>query len=228
MDKIREDRLSMAGRVADLLTLRAADIAVSEVAGLQATVVQTGYTAVSGARGGVAKRTRELTKEGRAKRLALLTLLPALQGPLVRVANRLEDGALLASATLTRKSLQKLRPAGLLGVASALLATTQRADVAAELKRQGLTAATLQPLQDALKAYNDAQPKPRRTIDDRVVAGEKLESLVDALMKEIRELDDDMKAFALLNPELLAAYTQARKIIDTGARPDAPTPPPVG
>ena len=210
---------------------RTADIAVSEVAAQQAADVQAGYDAVSGARGGTAKRTRTLTKEGRECRKELRRLLPALLGPLARVAGRLNDGDLLASATLTAKSIQRLRPAGLLGVAKALLTAAARPDVAPELAKQGLTPATLQPLQKAYDAYQEAQPKPRRTIDERVVAGEKLEALVDALMKEIYELDDDMEAFALLNPDLLAAYKQARVIVDVGTRgddDDEEAEPPVG
>ncbi len=225
MDKQRENRLSMAGRVRDLLKEHAADLTVSEVAAQQAADVRAGYDAALGARGNTAKRTRTLTKEGRATRNTLRRLLPALQGPLARVASRLNDGALLASATLTTKSIQRLRPAGLLSVTQVLLTAAARADVAPELARQGLTAATLQPLQLAFETYKEAQPKPRRTIDERVVAGEKLESLVDALMQEIYALDEDMKAFALLNPELLAAYEQARVIVDVGARGDAAVTP---
>jgi hypothetical protein len=219
MHKTREDRLAMAGRVSDWAKAHVAMIAVSEVAAQQTTTVITSYEAVNGARGGAAKRTRELTTAGNEQRKTLQRLLTALQGPLTRVATRLNDGDLLASATLTAKSLRKLRPAGLRGVAAALLKAAARPDVASELAKQGLTAAALAPLQAAYDTYAAAQPKARRTIDERVVAGEKLETLVDALMKEIYELDDDMKAFALLNPDLLAAYKQARKIIDTGARP---------
>ena len=68
-------------------------------------------------------------------------------------------------------------------------------------------------------------------IDERVVAGEKLETLVDALMREIYELDEDMKAFGLLNPGVLAAYEQARVIVDVGTRgddDDEEAEPPVG
>ena len=108
----------------------------------------------------------------------------------------------------------------MLGILKGLLATAAQPAVADNLVTgYKLTAKKLQPLRDAVEAFRGAQPQPRKTIDERVRAGEKLEGLVDSLMKEVRDLDEDMKAFVLLDGELYGDYLQVRKIIDTGSRP---------
>ena len=57
---------------------------------------------------------------------------------------------------------------------------------------------------------------PRKSIDERVLSGAALEDLVDDLMDEVRTLDEDMKAFKLLDRPLFDGYEQMRKIIDSG------------
>ena len=84
--------------------------------------------------------------------------------------------------------------------------------------KQGLKPATLQPLRDALAAFQTAQPATRKTINERVVAGAALEDLLDELMVEVRQLDEDMKAFKLLDKGLYAGYRQARKLVTTGGK----------
>lgn len=145
-------------------------------------------------------------------------MLPALLGPLSSIATRLGDNGLLASATLTSKQLRKLRPLAFIGVAESVLKSAARPDVVPELAKQGLTAAALKPLHDALKVYKTAQPATRQTINERVLAGAALEELLAALMEEVRQLDADMKAFKLLNRALFDGYQQTRKLVTTGGR----------
>jgi hypothetical protein len=189
-------------------------------------VVADLYAQVEKGRGGTATRTNQLTEAAKTARATLLELLPALLGPLSRIAKKLADTTLLASVTLTSKQLRKLRPQGFLGVAKAVLDSAARADVAPELAKGGLTGPALKPLRDALTTFAKAQPAPRKTINERVLAGAALEDLLAELMEEVRELDEDMKAFKLLNPELYKGYRQARKIVDSGGgkgkKPDTP------
>ena len=230
MDQDREDQLAMSGRTNAFLQARAGDMAASPDAAAQATVVTNMYATISGARGGAAKRTKELSKAARTARKHVMAVLPGLLGPLTRVATKLGDTTVLASATLTQDQLRDYRPLPFLGVMEGILKMPiQPAIAAGRATGYGLTAAKLQPVRDAVQAFSDAQPKPRQTIDERVRAGEKLEGLVDTLMKEIRDLDEDMKGFILLDAELYGDYLQARKIIDTGSRGgDGGGAPPVG
>jgi len=216
MNQFKEDQLVMCGQVVDYVKDNEVAIAVSEVAAEQAAEVADFYEQVQGARGGTAKRTKELTEAAKTARTTLLALLPALLGPLSRIAGRLEDDDLLASATLTSKQLRKLRPLAFMGVTKSVLDSAARPDVVPELARQGLTAPVLKPLRDALTAFRTAQPAPRKTINERVAAGAALEDLVDALMVEVRQLDKDMEAFKLLNLRLYKGYRQARKLVTTG------------
>ena len=74
----------------------------------------------------------------------------------------------------------------------------------------------LKPLTDALATFRTAQSAVRKTINERALSGAALEDLLADLMDELRKLDDDMKAFKLLNHLLFDGYTQARKIINSG------------
>ena len=222
MDQFKEDQLVMCGRVAAFVGDKAAALAKSPVAAAQAADVKAQYAQVAGARGGTAKRTKRLTQAAQTSRNILLDLLPALLGPLGRVAARLEDADLLASATLSSKQLRKLRPLAFVGVVGAVLGSAARPDVAPELAKQGLTAATLRPLADELATFRTAQAAPRKTIDERVVSGAALEDLVSALMDEVRTLDEDMKAFKLIDRATFDTYTQMRKIINSGGGPGKP------
>lgn len=114
-----------------------------------------------------------------------------------------------------------------LSVVGAVLASATRPDVAPELAKQGLTAKALQPLAEALATFRTAQPAARSTISARALAGAALEDLLGDLMDELRELDEDMKAFKLLNRPLFDGYTQARKVLNSGggsskSKPAAP------
>jgi hypothetical protein len=223
MRQDKEDQLVMCGRVADYVTENKAGIAVSEVAAEQAAEVATTYAKVAGARGGTAKRTKKLSEAAATAKATLLDLLPALLGPLGRVATRLADDDLLASVTLSNKQLRKLRPLAFIGVVGAVLKSAARADVASELTKQGLTAQALAPLDKALDSFQKAQPAPRRSIDARVLSGAALEDLLDDLLAEIRTLDEDMKAFKLLDRPLYDGYVQMRKIINSGGGEAKPT-----
>ena len=216
MKQEREDQLVMCGRVAGYVTENEAGIAASEVAAEQAAAVATLYAKVAGARGGTAKRTKSLTDAATAAKATLLELLPALLGPLSRVATRLGDADLQASVTLSNKQLRKLRPLAFIGVVGAVLGSAARADVAPELAKQGLTPKILKPLAEALEAFRTAQPATRKTIDERVLSGAALEDLLVELLDEVRTLDEDMKAFKLLDRGLYDGYAQMRKIISSG------------
>jgi hypothetical protein len=216
MKQGKEDQLVMSGRVADYVTENKAGIAVSEVAAGQAADVAALYGKVAGARGGTAKRTKSLTEAAATAKATLLDLLPALLGPLSRVAARLGDDGLQAAVTLSNKQLRKLRPLAFVGVVGAVLKSATRADVAPELAKQGLTAQALAPLAKALADFQTAQPATRKSIDERVLSGAALEDLLAELLVEIRTLDEDMKAFKLLNRDLYAGYLQARKILNSG------------
>jgi hypothetical protein len=218
MTKDREDQLVMCGQVVDFVTENKDALAASEAAAEQADEVAGQYAQIDGARGGTAKRTKVLTIDAKEAKKMLVELLPALLGPLSRIATRIQDNDLLASVTLSGKQLRKLRPLAFAAIAESVLTSAARPDVVPELTKQGLTAKALQPLRDALAAFKTAQPATRKTINERVVAGAALEELVDALMDEVRQLDADMKAFKLLNRELYNGYTQARKLVTTGSR----------
>ncbi|MFD2718864.1 hypothetical protein ACFST9_09065 [Hymenobacter monticola] len=224
MKQDKEDQLVMCGRVADYVTEHEADIAASEVAAEQAAEVATLYGQVAGARGGTAQRTKSLTEAADTAKKELLDLLPALLGPLGRVAARLNDAHLQAAVTLSNKQLRKLRPLAFIGVVGAVLNSAARADVAPELAKQGLTAKALAPLGTALKAFRTAQPATRKSIDERVRVGAALEDLLAELLAEVHTLDEDMKAFKLLNRELYEGYLQARKILNSGGggKPEKP------
>ena len=204
----------MSGQVVDYLTENKEAVAASGAAAEQAAAVTELYGQVTGARGGTAKRTKRLTEEAKAAKKTL----PALMGPLSRVATRLGDNDLLASATLLSKQLRKLRLLPFMGMVEAVLTSAARPDVVPELTRQGLKPATLKPLRDSLAAFRTAQPATRKTINERVQAGAALEDLVDTLLDEVRQLDEDMKAFKLLNRSLYAGYGQARKLVTTGGK----------
>ena len=216
MNQDKEDQLAMCGRVAAYAAENKDGIAASQVAAGQAAEVIALYDKVAGARGGTAKRTKSLTDAATTAKKELLDLLPALLGPLGRVAARLQDDDLQAAVTLSNKQLRKLRPLAFIGVVGAVLGSAARADVAPELAKQGLTAKALAPLGQALAAFRTAQPATRKTIDERVLSGAALEDLLAELLAEVRTLDEDMKAFKLLNRELYAGYLQARKILNSG------------
>ena len=217
----------MCGQLVAYLEEHQDELAVSEVAAANAADVVRQYALLEKARGGTAKRTAQLTDDAKMARETLQNLLPALLGPLRSVATRLHDNDLLASATLTIKQLRKLRPLPFIGVVKAVLDSAARPTVVPELAKQGLKPVTLQPLHDALAAFQQAQPATRKTINDRVLAGAALEELLTALLDEVRELDEDLKAFKLLNPALYKGYRQARKLVDSGGgkgKPEAGQP----
>lgn len=216
MERYKEDQLAMCGRVADYLAKHEADLAASEVAAQQAADVQAFYAQVAQARSGTARRTEELTAAAQAAQQTIYELLPALLGPLKRVAVRLGNADLQAAVTLGGKQLRKLRPVPFASVVGAIMASAARPDVAPELAKQGLTAKALQPLTDALATFRTAQPAVRQTINERAVSGAALEDLLADLMDELRDLDEDMKAFKLLDRPLFDGYTQVRKIISAG------------
>lgn len=132
------------------------------------------------------------------------------------MAVRLEDADLQAAATFSSKQLRKLRPLAFVGVVGAVLKSAARPDVVPELTRQGLPPKALTPLAQALADFRKAQPVARKTIDERVLSGAALEDLVSELMDEVRALDEDMKAFKLLDCPLYDGYAQMRKIISSG------------
>ncbi len=216
MKQDKEDQLVAVGKTVDYLAENADAIAASEIATAQVAVVTALYGKVSGARGGTARRTKKLTEAALAARKTLLELLPGLLGPFGRVATRLGDDDLLASVTLTGKQLRKLRPLAFIGVVGAVLGSAVRADVAPELAKQGLTAKVLKPLTDGLATFRTALPATRKTIDERVLSGAALEDLLDDLMVEVRALDEDMKAFKLIDRPIYDGYVQMRKIINSG------------
>ena len=216
MEQYKEDQLVMCGRVVAYVAENADALGVSEIAAAQADEVTTLYHKVAGTRGGTAKRTQKLTEAAQTAKDTLLDLLPALLGPLNRVATRLADDDLKASVTLGTKQLRKLRPLAFTAVVGSVMGSAARADVAPELAKQGLTPKTLKPLADALEAFRTAQPAVRKTIDERVLSGAALEDLVDHLMDEVRALDEDMKAFKLLDRPIYDGYVQMRKIISSG------------
>jgi hypothetical protein len=227
MDQFKEDQLVMCGRMAAYLAENASAVAESEMAAEQATAVTRIYTRVAGARNGTAARTKPLTAAAKAAHKQVRGLLPGLLGPLARVATRLGDNDLLAAVTLSSKQLGKLRPLAFIGVVQAVLDRAARADVVPELTRQGLRPASLRPLDEALRAFQTALPATRQVIDERVLSGAALEDLVDELMVEVRALDQDMKAFKLLNRTLYDGYVQMRKIIDSGGGKSTKVKPPV-
>ena len=224
MDQFKEDQLVMCGRVVAYVAENADALGVSEVAAAQAADVTTLYGKVAGTRGGTAKRTNKLTEAAQAAKATLLDLLPALLGPLGRAATRLADDDLKASVTLGAKQLRKLRPLAFLAVVGSVMGSAARADVAPELAKQGLTPKTLKPLADALAAFRTAQPAVRKTIDERVLSGAALEDLVTHLMDEVHSLDEDMKAFKLLNRPIYDGYAQMRKILSSGGGSGAAKP----
>ena len=82
--------------------------------------------------------------------------------------------------------------------------------------RQDRHPKTLTPLSDALDAFRTAQPAVRKIIDERVLSGAALEDLVGHLREEVRALDEDLKAFWLLDRQIYDGYVQMRKIISSG------------
>ena len=48
-----------------------------------------------------------------------------------------------------------------------------------------------------------------KTINERALSGAALEELLAALLDELRELDEDLKAFKLLSSPFCEGYTQA-------------------
>ncbi|GAA4033527.1 hypothetical protein GCM10022409_17260 [Hymenobacter glaciei] len=216
MNQFKEDQLVMCGRVVPFLAENEAAVAASPMAAEQAADVTTLYEQVAGARGGTATRTKKLTEAAKIAQKQLLDLLPALLGPLSRVATRLGDTDLQAAVTLGGRQLRKLRPLAFIGVVGAVFQRAARADVAAELAKQGLTPKALAPLAQALDDFRSAQPATRKSIDEKVLSGAALEDLLDDLMDEVRTLDEDMKAFKLLDRPLYDGYQQMRKIISSG------------
>jgi len=217
MDQYREDQLAMCGRLVPFLTENEAALAPSEVASAQAAEVVALYGKVAGARQGTARRTQRLTDAAQTARRQVLELLPALLGPLSRVAERLGDADLRAAVTLSNKQLRKLRPQAFGAVVGAVLGSAARPEVAPELAKQGLSANALQPLRDALAAYQTAQPAPRQSIDERVLAGAALEDLVNDLMDEVRTLDADMKALSCSTVRCMMRTCRRGKLSIRGA-----------
>lgn len=216
MEQYKEDQLAMCGRVAAYLAEHPTGLAASEVATQQAAAVQTLYAQAATAHGGTARRTEDLTAAAQAAQKTVFDLLPALLGPLGRVAVRLGDADLQAAVTLSSKQLRKLRPVPFVAVVGAVLASAARPNVAPELAKQGLTPKALEPLTDAFNTFRTAQPAVRKTINERTLSGAALEDLLSNLIDELQTLDEDMKAFKLLNRPLYAGYTQARKVINSG------------
>lgn len=94
MEQYKEDQLAMSGRVAAYLAEHAPALAASEIAAQQAAAVQARYAQVAQAHGGTARRTEDLTAAAQAAQKTVFDLLPALLGPLGRVAVRLGDADL--------------------------------------------------------------------------------------------------------------------------------------
>ncbi len=60
-----------------------------------------------------------------------------------------------------------------------------------------------------------------------MLSGAALEDLLASLMDEVRTLDEDIKAFKLLNRPLYDGYMQMRKIISSGGGSSAKATPAV-
>jgi len=68
---------------------------------------------------------------------------------------------------------------------------------------------------------HDAPAAGRKAIAERVLSGAAPEDLLATLMDEVRALDEDIKAFKLLNRPLFDGYIQVRKIISSGGESSA-------
>ncbi|MBA3650149.1 MAG: hypothetical protein H0W66_01380 [Chthoniobacterales bacterium] len=99
--------------------------------------------------------------------------------------------------------------------------------IIAQLADYGVTAATLSALQTRIDAYRMEIASPKMAIGERSTHTDLLKqefARADALVKN--RLDGLVRQFEETDATFVANYRNARKITDTGSKPNPPAPPP--
>lgn len=149
----------------------------------------------------------------KARKQDLSRIASAVAGAIYAYAAATANDTLKPEVKFTRNDLLRTKDA-LLAPRCQNIHDLGAANVAA-LADYGITAAKLTELQTAIDAFAEAAPKPRAAISTRAAKTATLPQLfnaADAIL--IDRMDTFIGLFAETNPDFVATYQSARKIID--------------
>lgn len=138
------------------------------------------------------------------------------------------DLARLAKVDFKLGHYQKLRDQFLITAATDLIAigTTTKSEAGAE--KRGVTPALIAELQAALDKFSSIDSAPRTGIVNRSTLLKDLDAKIAALMEQLEDLDDLVIQYDGTDAgrNFIAAWRQARLIVDSGSGPAADDEPP--
>ena len=141
-------------------------------------------------------------------------------------ARKTNDLQLKEKANVLESSLTRMRDTDLATKGDAVLILVQQ--YTTQLVAFGVTAEEITDLEAKINSYRDALGKSASSVSERKGARETLESLIkqaDEVLAE--EIDRFMERIRAAEPELYAAYCDARYIRKTGVRHEKGQPAPV-
>jgi hypothetical protein len=205
------------------------DLSASEAATAEAADVRKAFGLLKPSVGQGTTSTTENTQDAGLAETKLLDVLPALLGSLRSVARKMpltddDRPALLARATISRKQLEKLRPAPLRDVVKHLLqdATTYKT----QLLKYGYGEAVHGIVTKAYDNFAATIGTTRTLQKDNQSNTRSTTDLLKDFMKQCYELDDAMEIFRVLDKPLYQDYRAARKVGKSGGgkKKDDPQP----
>ncbi len=145
-------------------------------------------------------------------------------GALMAYASANTNNTLLAKADLEKDNFEKLRDDLRDDLAQDM--HDEANAIIAQLADYNVTAATLAALQTRIDAYRLALPSPENARKAKSTHTELLkQEFARADMLLDKRLDGLIRGFEETNPQFVMDYRNARKITDTGSKPNPPTPP---
>lgn len=165
------------------------------------------------------------------------TRLEDLAHPLARACvnhfSKTHDMENCAKVNFTKSALQGLRDRDLVDTTKIIRDCAQIAVAHADAGKRGITAEKIATLSGAITTFETLANTPRARIADRAALLRELTTQVGACMTQIISMDDVVLQFTgtAEGDRFVAAWEQARQIVDAGhgpgeEEPPAPTPPP--
>ena len=136
----------------------------------------------------------------------------------------------LAKVNVSKSAIQALRHQTLITTSTLLRDTAQGAQVEPGAAGRGVTPARITTLTNAITTFSGLLNAPRSTIANRAVLIRDVETNVAELLLKVEALDDLVLQFdgTPAGRAFIAAWQQARLIVDGGPGPGEEEPPPGG
>ncbi len=185
--------------------------------------LNTNITAINAEIAGQSTNTTGVAQDKSAIRITLDNITAVTLAAAKAWALATENNTLAAEFDYSLSDIQRIKDDTMQGFCDYRISLVN--DNIASLADYGIDAAAVTAWQDALDAYTAVLETPREAINARHLHTEALKTLFSntgSLFKS--QLDPLMMVFKLSDPDLYAAYKQARIIIDRGGSTTPPTP----